>query len=72
MTTITAPHAVASPAARIWSVARLNVTNPMTTLILPWIILGSILLMNIAIWALVTYTRRRTTSPTTRSSGTAR
>ena len=55
MTTITAPHPVASPAARIWNVARLNVTNPMTTLILPWIILASILLMNIAIWALVTY-----------------
>jgi hypothetical protein len=54
-TTLTAPHAVASPAGRIWNVARLNVTNPMTTLILPWIIIGSILLMNIAIWALVSY-----------------
>lgn len=54
-TTVTAPHPAASPAARIWSVARLNVTNPMTTLVLPWIILVSILLMNVAIWALVTY-----------------
>jgi len=55
MTVIAAPHPVASPAARVWNVARLNVTNPMTTLILPWIFIGAILLMNIAIWALITF-----------------
>ena len=55
MSVTTAPNPVATPASRIWNVARLNVTNPMTTLILPWIIVASILLMNIAIWALITY-----------------
>ena len=33
---------------------RLNVANPWTALILPWIILIGILLLNIGIWALVT------------------
>jgi hypothetical protein len=55
MTAMTASHPVASPAARVLNVARLNVTNPMTTLILPWVFVGAILLMNIAIWALISF-----------------
>jgi hypothetical protein len=52
--TVDAPRRTVTP-SRIWRVARLNVTNPMTTLILPWVFLVAILAMNIAIWALITY-----------------
>ena len=55
MTTVTATRPVATPFARIWRVARLDVANPSTLLVLPWIFLIAILLMNIAIWAIITY-----------------
>jgi hypothetical protein len=55
MTTITAPRPVATPFARIWNVTRLDVANPATLLVLPWVFLIAILLMNIAIWGLITY-----------------
>lgn len=38
---------------RIISVVRLHLTNPWTTIILPWMIMGIILLGNLAIWALI-------------------
>lgn len=38
---------------RITRVVRLHLTNPWTTIILPWMIMGIILLGNLAIWALV-------------------
>ncbi len=52
MTTLT-PAPAATRAARILNVARLDVANPWTAVILPWIILIGILLLNIGIWALV-------------------
>jgi len=38
---------------RIASVVKLHLTNPWTTIILPWMIMGFILVANIAIWALI-------------------
>lgn len=38
---------------RITSVVRLHLTNPWTTIILPWMIMGFILIANIAIWAII-------------------
>lgn len=52
MSTITV-GAPATPARRILNVVRLHFTNPWTTIILPWIILGCIFVANLAIWALV-------------------
>ncbi|MEO6115899.1 MAG: ABC transporter permease, partial [Pseudolysinimonas sp.] len=42
-----------TPFGRILNVVRLHLGNPYTTIVLPWIILGVILTINIAIWALV-------------------
>jgi hypothetical protein len=42
-----------TPATRILNVMRLHKTNPYTLLILPWIILGGILAVNVAIWVIV-------------------
>lgn len=54
MTTITAPEfRPASPAGRILNVVRLNLANPWTTIILPWMILGIIFVANITIWWLI-------------------
>jgi len=39
--------------SRITSVVRLHLTNPWTAIILPWMIMGFILLANIAIWAII-------------------
>ena len=38
---------------RITRVVRLHLTNPWTTIILPWMIMGFILVANIAIWAII-------------------
>ncbi len=38
---------------RIASVVKLHLTNPWTTIILPWLIMGIILVGNIAVWALI-------------------
>jgi hypothetical protein len=50
MTAIQAPP---SPLQRITSVVRLQVANPWTTLILPWIILGLIFVANLTIWWII-------------------
>jgi hypothetical protein len=60
MTTMTA-HSDATPVRRegatafrrILNVVRLHLGNPYTTIVLPWIILGVILLINLTIWALI-------------------
>ena len=54
MTILTPAHPTSTRAARVVSVARLNVANPWSALILPWIFLIGILLLNIGIWALIT------------------
>ncbi|CAN5138980.1 hypothetical protein BH09ACT5_BH09ACT5_04330 [soil metagenome] len=51
--TATTVHRPAGAAGRILNVVRLHLTNPWTTIILPWIILIAILLANIAIWWLI-------------------
>ena len=54
MTTITTTvRPPASALGRILNVVRLHLTNPWTTIILPWFILIAILLANIAIWWLI-------------------
>jgi len=42
-----------TPFGRILNVVRLHLGNPYTTIVLPWIILGIILVINVVIWALV-------------------
>ena len=49
----TAPHAPAGAFGRIWSVVKLNLANPWTAIILPWIILGVIFVANVAIWLII-------------------
>ena len=54
MTTITATdRPPASALGRILNVARLHIVTPWTAIGLPWLILGVILLGNVAIWALI-------------------
>lgn len=57
MTTLTAPAAhTATPTPfgrRIMNVVRLNVANPWTAIIWPWIILGIIFVANLTIWFLI-------------------
>ncbi|HEY4152773.1 MAG TPA: ABC transporter permease [Pseudolysinimonas sp.] len=60
MTTITATSDVtpvrregATSFRRILNVVRLHLGNPYTTIVLPWIILGIILAINLVIWALI-------------------
>ncbi|MCU1440033.1 MAG: transporter permease [Rhodoglobus sp.] len=43
----------AGPAGRILNVVRLNVANPWTTIIMPWLILGIIFLANLTIWWII-------------------
>ena len=54
MTTITSTvRPPASASGRILNIVKLHLTNPWTTIILPWMILGFILIANIAIWAII-------------------
>lgn len=57
MTTLTTPTAFATTPVpfvqRIWNVVRLNVANPWTAIIWPWIILAIIFVANLAIWFLI-------------------
>jgi len=54
MTTITSTvRPPAGGAQRVLNVVRLHLTNPWTTIILPWMIMGIILLGNLAIWWLI-------------------
>jgi hypothetical protein len=39
--------------ARIWAVVKLNLANPWTAILLPWIILGIIFVVNYAIWLII-------------------
>lgn len=51
--TTTTVHAPATPTRRILNIVRLNLANPWTTIVLPWIILGAIFAANLVIWALI-------------------
>jgi hypothetical protein len=42
-----------TPFGRILNIVRLHLGNPYTTIVLPWIILGVILAINLAIWLLI-------------------
>jgi len=54
MTTATlGGFAPATPLSRITRVTKLILANPWTTIILPWLILGAIFLMSMAIWLIV-------------------
>jgi hypothetical protein len=57
MTTVTVGEAAASarPATpnRFLAIIRLHFVSPMTTIFLPWMILGFIFLVNLAIWAII-------------------
>ncbi|MEZ5190599.1 MAG: ABC transporter permease [Schumannella sp.] len=57
MTAITAtagtPGTAPSGFARILRVVRLNLANPWTTVIMPWIVLGAIFVLSYGIWILV-------------------
>ena len=46
-------HEARTPVGRILTIVRLHLANPYTTIVLPWIILGVILLLNLAIWGLI-------------------
>jgi len=46
-------HLARTPVGRILTIVRLHLANPYTTIVLPWIILGVILLLNLAIWGLI-------------------
>jgi hypothetical protein len=39
--------------SRIWNVVRLHFVNTATTIIVPWIVLGSIFAINLMIWAII-------------------
>lgn len=56
MTTVTSPmidRPNSTTATRILNVVKLQFANPWTTLILPWIILGAIFALNLAIWWII-------------------
>jgi hypothetical protein len=56
MTTVTAPLAGApgtTPFGRILRVVKLNLANPWTTVIMPWIILAAIFVLSYGIWIIV-------------------
>jgi hypothetical protein len=54
MTTVTeTPFRPAGAVGRILNVVRLNVANPWTTIIMPWMILGIIFVANLAIWWII-------------------
>jgi hypothetical protein len=39
--------------SRIWNVVRLHFVNTSTTIIVPWIVMGSIFALNLMIWAII-------------------
>lgn len=53
MTTITQSPVTAGVANRVSAVVRLQFVNPVTVLIMPWAILFTIFIANVAIWALI-------------------
>jgi hypothetical protein len=61
MTTLTAQHSAADAAAprartplhRVLNVVRLQLGNPWAAIIMPWLILGFIFLVNLAIWIII-------------------
>ncbi|GAB3606967.1 hypothetical protein GCM10027413_23760 [Conyzicola nivalis] len=46
-------HARPAPPNRILAIVRLHFVNPATTIVIPWMILGFIFLVNLAIWAII-------------------
>lgn len=55
MTTVTAPAAAPAPPAlaRIWRIVRLITANPFTAIVTPWLILGTIFVLNWLIWLIL-------------------
>jgi hypothetical protein len=51
--TIDRTHQPTSQLARIWAVTKLNLANPWTAILLPWIILAVIFVANLAIWIII-------------------
>jgi hypothetical protein len=49
----TATHARPAPPNRILAIVRLHFVNPATTITVPWLILGFIFVVNLAIWAII-------------------
>lgn len=49
----TAPPIVSTPVRRWWSVIKMHVANPWTTLIVPWFITAAVFGVNASIWAIV-------------------
>ena len=52
MTTVM-EHPAATPVGRVVNIVRLHMANPWTTIVLPWMIIGTIFLANLAIWNLI-------------------
>jgi len=63
MTAVLAPSASSHhrTSSRIGSVVRLHFTNPMTLVVTPFIVLGSIFVLNLAIWIIVAISSPRDT-----------
>ena len=54
MTTMTATEfRPVGPVGRILNVVKLNLANPWTTIVLPWIVLGLIFLLNLTLWWII-------------------
>lgn len=55
MTTVTMDRTTQPVGAlgRIWAVVKLNLANPWTAIVMPWMILGIIFVANFAIWAII-------------------
>ncbi|MBX3098204.1 MAG: ABC transporter permease [Salinibacterium sp.] len=53
MTAITTVRPPASALGRVLNVVKLHVTNPWNTIAVPWMIMGIILLANLAIWGII-------------------
>jgi hypothetical protein len=54
MTTMTATEfRPVGPVGRILNVVKLNLANPWTTIVLPWIVLGLIFLLNLILWWII-------------------
>ncbi len=53
MTTATTAPRHASPVSRVVNVMKLHFANPQTTIVFPWMIMGFIFLVNLAIWSIL-------------------
>jgi hypothetical protein len=53
MTTVVPTRAATTPISRITRIVKLNLTNPWTTIILPWLIIGAIFALSYGIWLII-------------------